>query len=116
MIQCGKPGKCRESRGVALIKFLRRNFYDAKIQKITSNEELENLTKILNLKLGAEKQDITYEYVVLANDADCFEQHTKVLTKRGNIPLSDIQYGDECLTHNNRWKCLVALLQANKGE
>ncbi len=98
------------TRGVPL------NTYDAKIQKITSNEELENLTKILNLKLGAETQDITYEYVVLANDADCFEQHTKVLTKRGNIPLSDIQYCDECLTHNNNWKRVTNIIEREKNE
>lgn len=98
------------TRGVPL------NAYDAKVSKITENKELENLTKILNLRLGADTQTLTYENVVLANDADCFEEHTKVLTKRGNISLSDIQYGDECLTHNNRWKRVTNIIEREKND
>ena len=57
------------TRGVPL------NAYDAKISKITENKELENLTKILNLRLGAESQNISYENIVLANDSDADGSH-----------------------------------------
>lgn len=96
------------TRGVPL------NAYDAKVSRIAENKELENIIKILNLKLGAVTQDINYNYIMLANDADCFEEHTKILTKRGNIEIKDIQYGDECLTHTGEWKPIIDIIERKK--
>ena len=74
------------TRGVPL------NAYEVAPQKIAANEELENIIKCLKLHLKEETQpELTYEKIVLANDADCFEEHTKVLTHNGNWkPVIDI--------------------------
>lgn len=61
------------TRGVPL------NSYDAKIQKLTENKELENLIKILNIHLNAPEQNMTYENVLLANDADVDGGHIRGL-------------------------------------
>lgn len=53
------------TRGVPL------NAYDASITKLTENTELSNLVKLLNLSLKNDKQDLTYDYIVTATDADC---------------------------------------------
>ena len=57
------------TRGVPL------NTYEVVPSKIASNEELSNIIKCLGLKLGAEKQNMTYENVVLSEDADADGQH-----------------------------------------
>lgn len=38
----------------------------------------------------------------------CLAKGTLVLTKRGYIPIEDIQIGDETLTHEGRWKKIIA--------
>lgn len=53
------------TRGVPL------NAYDATITKLTENIELSNMVKLLNLSLKTDKQDLTYDYIVTATDADC---------------------------------------------
>lgn len=53
------------TRGVPL------NAYDATISKLTENVELSNLVKLLNLSLKNDKQNLTYDYIVTATDADC---------------------------------------------
>ena len=52
------------TRGVPL------NTYEVAPARIAENEELSNIIKCLNLKLGAKEQTMTYENVVLAEDAD----------------------------------------------
>lgn len=62
------------TRGVPL------NTYEVPIQKIAANEELENIIKCLKLKLKEETQpELTYEKVLLANDADFDGSHIKML-------------------------------------
>lgn len=98
------------TRGVPL------NAYEAVPSKIADNEELTNIIKVLNIKLGAEKQDLTYENIVLASDADCFHETTEILTQRGNVKLKDIQYGDLVLTHTGEWKPIVEIIEKIKSE
>lgn len=61
------------TRGVPL------NAYDALPSKIADNEELTNIIKVLNIKLNAEKQELTYENIVLASDADADGAHISTL-------------------------------------
>lgn len=99
------------TRGVPL------NAYEVPIQKIAANEELENIIKCLKLKLKEDHQpDLTYEKILLANDADCFEEHSKILTKRGYVELKDIKYGDEVLTHAGNWKPVINIIEKIKNE
>jgi len=39
----------------------------------------------------------------------CFPPETAILTKRGVIPIGDVQIGDEVWTHNARWKPVTAI-------
>lgn len=99
------------TRGVPL------NAYEVAPQKIAANEELENIIKCLKLHLKEDTQpELTYEKIVLANDADCFEEHTKVLTKRGYVELKDVNYGDEVLTHNGNWKPIINIIEKIKND
>lgn len=62
------------TRGVPL------NTYEVPVQKIAANEELENIIKCLKLKLKEDHQpDLTYEKILLANDADFDGAHIKML-------------------------------------
>lgn len=57
------------TRGVPL------NTYEATPSRIADNEELSNIIKCLNLKLGAKEQSMTYENVLLASDQDADGSH-----------------------------------------
>ena len=62
------------TRGVPL------NAYEATPQKIAANEELENIIKCLKLHLKEETQpELTYDMIVLANDADMDGYHIESL-------------------------------------
>lgn len=53
------------ARGVPL------NAYTAKVSKFTANEELTNIVKVLGISLKKDaKQELTYQNIVLATDAD----------------------------------------------
>jgi len=52
------------TRGVPL------NTYEVKVERIADNEELTNIIKCLNIKLGAKEQNLTYDNILLASDAD----------------------------------------------
>jgi DNA gyrase/topoisomerase IV subunit B len=52
------------TRGVPL------NTFEVAPSKIADNEELNNIIKCLGLKLNAQKQNMTYENVLLSEDAD----------------------------------------------
>ena len=61
------------TRGVPL------NTYECPPSRIAENEELTNIIKVLNLKLNSDKQDLTYENIVLASDADADGAHISCL-------------------------------------
>ncbi len=54
-------------------------------------------------------EQMRYEAIVVENVVDaCFVGETVVLTKRGTIPIADIEVGDEVMTHNARWRTVTA--------
>lgn len=61
------------TRGVPL------NTYEVAVNKIADNEEFTNIIKCLNIKLGAKEQNLTYENIVLATDADADGAHISEL-------------------------------------
>ena len=52
------------TRGVPL------NAYDVAVTKIAENIELSDMIKLLNLNLKSDSQELTYENIVIASDAD----------------------------------------------
>lgn len=61
------------TRGVPL------NTYEAAPSKIADNEEMTNIIKCLNLKLNAKEQNMTYDNIVLASDADADGAHITMI-------------------------------------
>ena len=61
------------TRGVPL------NAWEVKAERIADNEELTNIIKCLNLRLGAKEQNMTYQNVLLASDADADGAHISEL-------------------------------------
>ena len=57
------------TRGVPL------NAYDSSLNKLMENTELSDMIKLLNLKLKDDTQDLTYENIVIATDADADGGH-----------------------------------------
>lgn len=55
------------------------NCYEATANKIAGNEEMTNIVKLLNLKLGAKNQDMSYDDIVIASDADSDGAHITML-------------------------------------
>jgi hypothetical protein len=47
-------------------------------------------------------------------DADCIDENTLVLTKRGYIQIKDITYDDEVLTHTGEWKMVINIIKTTK--
>ena len=93
------------------------NVRDVNLQKIRDNEEIKNIINILGLEFGKKYTDtkkLRYGKVVLMADADCIDENTLVLTKRGYVPIKDITYEDEVLTHNNDWKKIINIIKTIK--
>jgi site-specific DNA-cytosine methylase len=44
----------------------------------------------------------------------CFPGDTTVLTKRGIVPIAEVIIGDFVMTHNNRWRAVVAKSESRK--
>jgi DNA topoisomerase-2 len=95
------------------------NVRDVNLQKIRDNEEIKNIINILGLEFGKKYADISklrYGKVVLMADADCLEENTLILTKRGHIPIKEITYEDEVLTHNGAWKKVINIIKTKKNK
>jgi DNA gyrase/topoisomerase IV subunit B len=55
------------------------NALEADMKKIRDNDEFKNVTTILNLDLSTDKQDMTHNMIVCAQDADLDGQHIMAL-------------------------------------
>lgn len=95
-------------RGLAL------NAYDSTIQKIAANQEIKDVMNILNLdisKKSDESQEIEFDKIVIATDADCLEQNTIILTDSGEKKLKDITYNDKVLTHSGKYQQILKIIK-----
>lgn len=93
------------------------NVRDVSLQKMRDNEELVNIINILGLELGKKytsTRTLRYGKVIIMTDADCIEENTLVLTKRGYVAIKDINYDDEVMTHNNEWKKVINIVETYK--
>lgn len=98
-------------RGVGL------NVRGMSFAEVGKNEEIKNIINILGLEFGKKYTDtkkLRYGKLVLMADADCIDENTLVLTKRGYTPIKDITYEDYVLSHNNKWKKIKNIIQTTK--
>ena len=55
-------------------------------------------------------EELRPSYLVVENVPEwCFPAETAVLTKRGVVPISSVEVGDQVWTHNSRWKPVTAV-------
>ena len=77
------------------------------VSDLSSNQEVIELMQILDLDLDPEKRNFSYKRVIIATDADCLHESTKILTEEGIKQLSNLHIGDKVLTHNNTFEEVV---------
>lgn len=93
-------------RGVPL------NVWDCKTSDMLKNKEFSDITSLLGIDPSrTDNRNLNFDKIVLANDADCLEEHTKVVTKDGDKELKDVQYGDEVLTHDGQYRPVVNIVE-----
>lgn len=93
------------------------NVRDITLQKMRENEEISNIISALGLEFGKKytsTRTLRYGKLVVMSDADCIDENTLILTKRGYIAIKDVDYEDEVLTHNNQWKKIINIIQTTK--
>lgn len=93
------------------------NVRDMDLSKLKDNDEIKNIINILGLEFGKKYTDtkkLRYGKVVLMADADCIDENTLILTKRGYLPIKNINYEDEVMSHKGKWKKVINILKTNK--
>ena len=94
------------SRGVGI------NAYDATSAQILKNQEFSDIINILGLDItNPNEQNLNFKKFVITSDADCLEEHTKVITNEGDKELKDISYGDKVLTNGGEYKPVVNIVE-----
>src|SRR5574343_1025585 len=71
---------------------------------LITNKELSELISILDLKLEDRGKSCPFKRIIIANDSDCLEENTLVVTSSGNKKIRDVVPGDKVLTHTNNYK------------
>ena len=98
-------------RGVPL------NVWDCSVSAMLKNKEFVDITSILGLDPSrSDNKILNFDKVVFANDADCLEEHTKILTQHGDKMLKDIEYGDKVLTHSGEFKHVVNIIEKESNK
>ena len=93
------------------------NVRDITLQKMRENVEITSIISALGLEFGKKytsTRTLRYGKLVVMSDADCIDENTLILTKRGYIAIKDVDYEDEVLTHNNQWKKIINIIQTTK--
>lgn len=93
------------------------NVRDITLQKMRENTEITSIISALGLEFGKKyttTRTLRYGKLVIMSDADCIDENTLILTKRGYIAIKDVDYEDEVLTHNNQWKKIINIIQTTK--
>ena len=84
---------------------------------MVKNKEFVDITSILGLDPSrSDNKNLNFDKVVFANDADCLEEHTKILTQHGDKMLKDIEYGDKVLTHSGEFKHVVNIIEKESNK
>jgi DNA topoisomerase-2 len=109
----------RDYWGVFPLKGKPLNVRDASISRITDNDEIANVLKIVGLVPGKKYTSINelrYGKIVFMADSDCYEENTIILTDSGEKMMKDLQYGDKVLTHTGQYKSILNIINSIKKE
>lgn len=103
--------------GIYPLKGKPLNVRDVSLQKMRENDEIKDIIDILGLEIGknySSTRTLRYGKVIIMADADCIEENTYILTRRGYITIKDVDYEDEVLTHTGEWKKVINIVKTNK--
>lgn len=104
MVLAGISQVGRDKYGVFPLKGKVMNVKDTNIKKITDNEEISNLKKILGLETGKEYKsldDLRYGRIMLMCDADSVTYDTPCLVKNINTQIIDVK--PICELYSGEW-------------
>lgn len=93
------------------------NVKKVSLHKMREDEEIVSIITALGLEIGKKytsTRTLRYGKLVIMTDADCIDENTLVLCKRGYIPIKDVNYDDEVLTHTGEWKKVINIIQSTK--
>jgi hypothetical protein len=82
-----------------------RNVTELSKSEVMENEEIKNLIATIGLKIGEPiiEEELNYGKILLYTDADCLQQDTRVMTKRGPVKIKDLTYLDQLLGSNGNY-------------
>lgn len=109
----------RDYWGVFPLRGKPLNVRGESVTKIKDNEEIKNIIAALGLEFGKKytsTKELRYGKLVLISDADCIDEETLVLTKRGHIQIKDLTYEDQVLTHTGQYKKILNIISNEKDE
>ena len=109
----------RDYYGLMSLKGKPLNIRNSTLSHMKDNEEMKNIMNAIGLEIGktyTDTKDLRYGRIIIMTDADCIEENSLIITKRGNVCIKDITYEDEVLTHTNNWKQVVNILQKDVTE
>lgn len=109
----------RDYWGVFPLRGKPLNVRGESVTKIKDNEEIKNIIAALGLEFGKKytsTKELRYGKMVLISDADCIDEETLVLTKRGHIQIKDLTYEDLVLTHTGEYKRILNIISNEKDE
>ena len=104
--------------GIYPLKGKPLNVRDVPLQKMRENDEIKDIIDIIGLEIGKKytsTRTLRYGKVIIMADADCIEENTLILTKRGYIAIKDVDYEDEVLTHTGEWKKVINIIKTEKA-
>ena len=95
----------REGNGFYALRGLPINTLDNSIQKIAANQEFKDVMNLLGLDITKDNinQNMLFERVVIATDADCFAENTLVQTNSGLKKISDLTYDDKIMSSDGQY-------------
>lgn len=109
----------RDYWGVFPLRGKPLNVRGESVAKIKDNEEIKNIITALGLEFGKKytsTKELRYGKLVLISDADCIDEETLVLTKRGHIQIKNLTYDDLVLTHTGEYKRILNIIETNKDK
>ena len=107
----------RDYWGVYPLKGKPINVRGEKVSKIKENNEIKDVVSAIGLEFGKKytsTKELRYGKLVLISDADCVDENTLILSKRGYVEIKNLNYDDEILTHSGEYKRILNIIETNK--
>jgi len=102
-----------ETMGAFSLRGKFTNVSEISNQKLVQNVEAVNLMAAIGLKLGQgiDIKNLRYGRIFFTTDADCLEENTLIMTKIGPKKISELDYNDLVLTHNNTYNKINRIIE-----